>query len=54
MYCGKLAELKARLEAHHAPMPAALWPSFIELPVAIDKTLDQKQTADDEYTYWYN
>lgn len=51
---GKLAELKARLEAHHAPMPAALWPSFIELPVAIDKTLDQKQTADDEYTYWYN
>ncbi len=50
----KLAELKARLEAHHATMPAPLWPSFIELPVAIDKTLDQKQTADDEYTYWYN
>ena len=51
---GKLAQLKARLEAHHATMPASLWPSFIELPVAIDKTLDQKQTAEDEYTYWYN
>ncbi len=50
----KLAELKARLEAHHADMPAPLWPSFIEMPVAIDKTLDQKQTKDDEYTYWYN
>ncbi len=50
----KLADLKARLEAHHATMPPPLWPSFIELPVAIDKTLDQKQTADDEYTYWYN
>ena len=42
------------LVAHHADMPAPLWPSFIEMPVAIDKTLDQKQTKDDEYTYWYN
>ena len=50
----KLAELKARLVAHHAGMPPALWPSFIEMPVAIDKTLDQKQTPQDEYTYWYN
>jgi uncharacterized sulfatase len=50
----KLAELKARLLAHHASMPPALWPSFIELPVAIDKTLDQKQSPQDEYTYWYN
>lgn len=50
----KLAQLKAELEAHHAQMPPSLWESFIEMPVAIDKTLDQKQTPEDEYTYWYN
>ena len=50
----KLAELRSRLAAHHASMPPALWPSFIEVPVTIDKTLDQKQTPQDEYTYWYN
>ncbi len=37
-----------------AQMPAPLWPSFIELPIAIDKTLNQKQTKQDEYNYWYN
>ena len=51
---GKLAQMKATLTAHHAQMPAPLWPSFIQFPIAIDKTLDQKQTAQDEYTYWYN
>jgi arylsulfatase A-like enzyme len=50
----KLAQLKAVLQAHHASMPPPLWPSLIALPVAIDKTLDQKQTPKDEYTYWYN
>lgn len=46
--------MKALLQAHHAGMPPPLWPSFIEMPVLIDKTLDQQQTADDEFTYWYN
>jgi arylsulfatase A-like enzyme len=50
----KLAQLKAVLQAHHANMPASLWPSFIGLPVIIDKTLDQKEAPQDEYTYWYN
>jgi uncharacterized sulfatase len=50
----KLAQLKAMLQAHHAKMPAPLWPSFVEMPVAIDKTLDQKMTPQDDYTYWYN
>lgn len=50
----KRAELKAMLQAHHAQMPAPLWPSFLQLPVAIDKTLDQQESAGDEYTYWYN
>ena len=50
----RLAQMKATLTAHNAQMPPPLWPSFIQLPIAIDKTLDQKQTAQDEYTYWYN
>ncbi len=50
----KLAELAALLAAHHAEMPPPLWPSFIEFPILIDKTLDQKAQPTDEYTYWYN
>ena len=50
----KLAQLKAVLQAHHANMPASLWSSFIGLPITIDKTLDQKESPQDEYTYWYN
>ena len=50
----RIAHLQALLQAHHAHMPAPLWPSFLELPVAIDKTLDQKESAQDEYTYWIN
>ena len=50
----RLAAMTAQLQAHHASMPAPLWPSFIQMPIAIDKTLNQKQTANDEYTYWLN
>lgn len=50
----KLAQMKTRLQAHHDPMPAPLWPSFIELPIAIDKTSNQKPAPEDEYTYWAN
>jgi uncharacterized sulfatase len=50
----KVAQLKALLEAHHANMPPSLWPPFLEIPVMIDKTLDQKETPEDEYTYWIN
>ncbi|MFN0184736.1 MAG: sulfatase-like hydrolase/transferase [Aquabacterium sp.] len=50
----QLARLQALMAAHHAPMPAPMWPSFIEMPVLIDKTLDQKQLPGDEVAYWYN
>lgn len=50
----KLAQMKAQQAAHHAQMPPSLWPSFIELPIFIDKTLDQKVNSSDEYTYWSN
>lgn len=50
----KLAELKALLTAHHRGMAEPLWPTFIEMPIFIDKTLNQVHNRDDEYTYWYN
>jgi uncharacterized sulfatase len=51
----KLAQLQALQQAHHAAMPQPLWQSFIQLPVFIDKTLDQRlDPAVDEYTYWSN
>jgi uncharacterized sulfatase len=46
--------LKELLRRHSEGMPPPLWPSFIELPVAIDRTLDQPPSAQDEYTYWLN
>lgn len=50
----KLAEMKAQMAAHHAGMPAPLWQSFIEMPISIDKTIDQKPLPTDEIVYWYN
>ena len=50
----QLAHMKAVMDAHHATMPPPLWPSFIELPISIDKTLDQKPLSTDETVYWYN
>lgn len=51
----KLAQLRALQQAHHAGMPPPLWQSFIQLPVFIDKTLDQRlDPAVDDYTYWSN
>ena len=50
----KLAQMVTQMTAHHATMPPPMWPSFIELPIEIDKTLDQKHLPGDEYVYWYN
>ena len=50
----KLKELLALMKSHHQGMAEPLWPTFIEMPIMIDKTLDQHHTKEDEYTYWYN
>lgn len=50
----RLAQLKAIMDAHHATMPPSMWPSFIEMAVEIDKSLNQKHLPTDEYVYWYN
>jgi uncharacterized sulfatase len=46
--------LERLLREHHAGLPSPLWPSFVAVPVPIDKTLDQPHTPDDEFTYWFN
>ena len=50
----KVADLKAMLAAHNAKLPPSLWPSILESPIAIDKTLDQAPAKGDEYIYWQN
>ena len=50
----KVAALKALLAAHNAEQAEPLWPANFEGPIAIDKTLDQPESEDDEYVYWPN
>lgn len=50
----KLAELRALLDAHDAQMAPPLWPSFLEMPVMVDRTLDQPEQEGDEVVYWQN
>lgn len=48
----KVAELKAALAEHRRGGKTALYPYTGEMPVTVDKTLEQKATEADEYIYW--
>lgn len=48
----KVAELRALIEAHNATQRAPLFPAVGEMPVTIDKTLEEPATEEDEYIYW--
>lgn len=50
----KLDELQALLDAHQSSARKPLYPFVGELPVAIDKTLDERFQSGDEYVYWPN
>ena len=50
----KLAELSALLTAHHADAVAPLYAHKLESPILIDKTIDEKVIAGDEYIIWPN
>ena len=50
----KTAELTALLEAHLAEQKPSLWPALLETPITIDKHLNEKMTATDEFIYWPN
>lgn len=51
---GKLAELRALLDAHWKDAVAPSYPSTTLMPVAIDKTLAEPFVEGDEYIHWPN
>jgi uncharacterized sulfatase len=48
----KVAELRALLTDHNALQVEPLYPAGGQMPVLIDKTLEDVGTVDDEYIYW--
>lgn len=48
----KVAELRALIDEHNKTQREPLFPAVGELPVIIDKTLEEPATKDDEYIYW--
>lgn len=51
---GKVAELKKLLADHQATARPPLYPHTTEGPIAIDKTVADKATPEDEYVFWPN
>jgi uncharacterized sulfatase len=50
----RVAALRRALAAHNAEQTESLWPSLMEMPINIDKTLAEADAPDDEYIYWPN
>ncbi|QFU77905.1 sulfatase [Halioglobus maricola] len=50
----KLSELMALLDEHQRSSRGPLYPPVTEMPIAIDKALDQRFEPGDEYIYWPN
>lgn len=51
---GKVAQLKALLEAHHMDAVSPLYQHTLESPIAIDKTLAETFNEGDEFIVWPN
>ncbi len=52
LYPERVAEMTGLLDAHDATQREPLFPAVGEMPVTIDKTLEEEATEDDEYIYW--
>lgn len=50
----KLKELEELLNSKIKEQAKPIWPSLLSWPIFIDKTLNQKKSNLDEYTYWPN
>jgi arylsulfatase A-like enzyme len=50
----KVAELQALLDRFNKAQAPPLWPSIAELPIYIDKTVNDPVTDTDEYIFWPN
>jgi len=44
--------MRALIDAHNKTQREPLFPAIGEMPVTIDKTLEEPATKDDEYIYW--
>ena len=50
----RVEELRGLLDAFDREQAPPMWPWFSEMPIWIDKTIDDPVTEDDEYVYWPN
>ena len=50
----KLKELEKLLNSKIKEQAKPIWPNLLSWPIFIDKTLNQKKSNLDEYTYWAN
>jgi uncharacterized sulfatase len=50
----RVAALSRLLEAHNAEQAPPAWPSVVDVPIAVDKTLATGDAPDDEFVYWAN
>jgi arylsulfatase A-like enzyme len=50
----KVAELRRRITAQAAEMPAPLWPALLEGPVRIDVPINAPWKEGQDYVYWAN
>ena len=51
-YPERVAEMTGLLDAHDATQREPLFPAVGEMPVLIDKTLEEDGTVEDEFIYW--
>jgi uncharacterized sulfatase len=50
----RVVALRRLLAAHNAEQVDPAWPSIVEMPINVDKTLLEADAPDDEYLYWPN
>ena len=50
----RVAALRQALDRHNAEQAPSRWPSLIDMPTSVDKTVVEPQAEDDEYVYWQN
>jgi uncharacterized sulfatase len=50
----RVAAMRSLLAAHDAEQAPPAWPSRVEVPINIDKTLAEPDAPDDAYVYWPN
>ncbi len=50
----KVAALTKLLAAHNSQQADPMWPSNVEIPIWVDKSLAAEPTLEDDYIYWPN